>query len=143
MLKAQYEMMRARALRCVAATIVLFTIVMPCLAQAFQYVCPKCKQNIRHDVGSGRAPRECPYCGTKFDGVEGGERFVNPLLSNFQILGVMCLLVTMGLVGGGIYLFVNLTKKKTKKRRQRRPVDDEVDDDEDDELDRRRRRRDD
>jgi DNA-directed RNA polymerase subunit RPC12/RpoP len=127
-----------------AALLAALLLTSPAIAQAIRYTCSQCGKHIPHEVGSGKAPRECPHCGAKFDGVQwagGGpvtERFERPLLSNFAILGILCGLFVLALAGGGVFLIITLVKKNKRKPRRKARIRDEFDDDEDDRPRRRR-----
>lgn len=129
--------------------------------------CSNCKKEVSWTEGaralaggSQGPPKSCPHCGVKFEYAEfadgtkkrGMSGFSPPFssnsgdsgpVSNFAILGVLCILVLVGGVAGLIALGVSMTNK-TKRRKNRRPqrmIDDDDDDFEDDDRPRRKRRR--
>lgn len=128
--------------------------------------CSNCKKEVSWTEGaralaggSKGPPTKCPHCGVKFDYAEfadgtkkrGLSDFSPPFssnsgdsgpVSNFAILGILCILVLVGGVAGLIALGVSMSRKtkRRKNRRLQRMINDDDDDFEDDRPRRRRRR---
>jgi hypothetical protein len=114
-----------------------------------QYQCSNCNRMIDVPVGQN-VPKSCPHCRVRFDWVrEHGQmsqriKHEQPI-SNITILGILCGLFVLALLGGGIFLLVKLLsgtgkKKKRRPRRRVRPRDEDFDDNDSDFDDRPRRR---
>ena len=116
---------------------------------ADEYQCSNCNRMITVPPGQ-EIPKKCPHCGVRFDWIREPGKMSQQIkheqpVSNGVILGVLCLLVSLGVVGGGVFLLVKLLSgpKKRPKRRRRDDFDDDDFDDDDDRPRRRRRNRED
>lgn len=152
--------------RGILATLCLMLLTVASFAQGVRSVtgtCSNCKKEVSWTEGaralaggSKGPPTKCPHCGVKFDYAEfadgtkkrGMSDFSPPFssnsgdsgpVSNFAILGILCILVLVGAVAGLVALGVSMSRnsKRRKNRRPQRMIDDDFEDD----RPRRRRRR--